>query len=613
MFRSKFSWVITIVTIFLLFCEINLFAQDWHFTDETDTRLPDTISQSNDVEAGDINGNGILSVLVANDPDVSGRYPGVEQLFLNNGLGFFSMADSSVFPQRNDQTHDVILFDIDGDIDLDVVVVNPLYASDYVALNNGNGIFEINWDRLPVDSNIALYGDFADIENDGDIDFCLLGNNQYYDSHKMWVNDGFGYFHNEIYRLPSLYIMYRGIFFSDLNGDLNPDILAVYYDYINLLSGPSVLMNEGSGYFNDESSQRLPQTETFSRSGCVVDIDNDGDDDIILAYSARLGFLINDGTGHFTDETAQRGPLYPPNFGAPQTIIDSDVDNDGVNDLILSMASRKDLLFINNGAGYFEDQSLLRLPQERNYDAPNTAAADFDGDGDIDLFGSMLSRDWNTFFVNSLNVPDSVPPDIKNQTIFPRFDTAQGHYIARLIAVDGIAIPYQLSARVFYSTNGIDYQESNMRYMGAHIYRGVIPAVDSGTTVYYYYEAEDKFHNISRYPAYPPDSVLAFTYLPGYDAIDEDAPPLGDEFTLSAYPNPFNGNILIEFSGGSSKIDLSIFDNSGKLISQFQHISNGKIIWDGTDQDGRDVSSGAYFIRASAGELQKSLKVVLLR
>jgi hypothetical protein len=613
MFRSKFSWVISIVTIFLLFCEINLYAQDWHFVDETDIRLPDTVTVSHGLNAGDVNGTGAISVLVANQSDILGRYPGVEQLFRNDGLGFFSLADSSNFPQRDDETFKVILFDFDADDDLDVAVINTSYTTDYMAINIGGGIYQIDWDRLPRDSSVALFGDFADIENDGDIDFCLLGNNQYADSHKMWLNDGFGYFHNEIFRLPALYIEYRGIIFSDLDGNLNPDILAVYYDYINHISGPSLFINEGNGHFSDESSQRLPRTETFSRSGCLADIENDGDDDIILAYSARLGFLINDGNGHFINETSQRGPLYPLNFGAPEFITCSDVDNDGDIDLILCMASRKDLLFINDGDGYFEDQSLSRLPQERDYDAPNTAAADFDGDGDVDLFGSMLSRDWNTFFVNSLNVPDSVPPDIKNQTIFPRYDTAQGHYVARLIAVDGIAIPYQLSARVFYSTNGIDYQESGMRYMGAHIYRGVIPAVDSGTTVYYYYEAEDKFNNISRYPAYPPDSVLAFTYLPGYDAIDEDAPPLGDEFTLSAYPNPFNGNILIEIAGASSNIDLSIFDNSGKLVSQFQHISNGKIIWDGTDQDGRDVSSGAYFIRASTGSLHKSLKVVLLR
>lgn len=615
MLRSRLNLSLSIVIIFLILLNINLYAQDgWHFDDETDSRLPDTISLSQDIEVGDIDGSGVLSVLVANM--IFSWFPGGIQLFLNNGSGYFSLADSSIFPHRRNDTPNVILFDIECDNDLDAIVVNGSLKTDYLALNNGNGIFEIDWDRLPIDSAIALFGDFADVENDGDIDFCLLGNNQYSDSHKMWINDGFGYFHDEISRIPLTYTLYYNIFFSDLDGDLDPDILAIYYDFDALIIRPSVFINNGNGYFIDETSQRLPPTETYCRTAWIADIDNDNDDDIILAYITRLGFLINDGTGHFTDETSQRGPLYPPNFGAPQSLLFSDVDNDGDIDLILCMAERKDLLFINNGAGYFEDQSLLRLPQNRDYDAPNTVATDLDSDGDVDLFGAMLSGYWNTFFVNTLNVPDSVAPAIKNQTIFPRFDTAQGPYIAKLITVDGIAIPYQLSVRVFYSTNEIDYQQSGMRYMGAHIYRGIIPEVDSGITVYYYYESEDKFNNISRYPAYPPDSVLTFTYLPGLDVIHEEKPPLGDDFTLSAYPNPFNGNIVIEIGGGDAKIDIEIFDTSGKLVKKYYHSNSSaidRIIWDGTDQNGCDVSSGAYFIRASTGNLQKSIRAILLR
>jgi hypothetical protein len=594
-----------LILLILLLYSTNLYAQDWHFIDETDTRLPDTVTVSEGLDAGDVDGNGTLDVLVANQSDIWGRYPGVEQLFLNNGSAFFSLADSSVFPQRNDETFKVMLFDFDGDDDLDAAVINTSYTTDYLAKNLGGGIFQIDWDRLPIDSAVALYGDFADIENDGDIDFCLLGNNQYADSHKMWINDGFGYFHDEIIRIPLNYTLYYEINFSDLDGDLDPDILAIYYDYLPNITRPSIFINDGNGYFIDETSQRLPLTEVYSRTACFADIDNDNDDDIILAYVTRLGFLINDGAGHFTDETPQRGPLYPQNSNIPNLIISSDIDNDGDIDLILCMASRRDLLFINDGAGYFEDQSLLRLPQERDYDAPNTAAADFDGDGDVDLFGSKLSRDWNTFFVNSLNVPDSVPPDIKNQTIFPRFDTVQGHYVARMIAVDGIAIPYQLAARVFYSTNGIDYQEGNMRYMGSHIYRGVIPAVDSGTTVYYYYEAEDKFHNISRYPAYPPDSVLAFTYLPGFDAIDEEKPPLGDEFAISAYPNPFNSSTTISIND-MEKGEIVICDTKGARITILK-VNNGRAIWEATD-----ISSGIYFARV-IGEEQLSLKLVLVK
>ena len=76
------------------------------------------------------------------------------------------------------------------------------------------------------------------------------------------------------------------------------------------------------------------------------------------------------------------------------------------------------------------------------------------------------------------------------------------------------------------------------------------------------------------------------------------------------YPNPFNSVTVIEyFLTQNSDIQLQIYDNLGRLIKTLykgsQVAGNHKIVWDGTDNMGKPVSSGVYFysIMDSKGHL----------
>jgi hypothetical protein len=610
------SYRIIYITIVIIFIALkSLHAQDdWHFMDESASRLPDTTTLADDLDGGDINGSGAISILVGQSRNIVHNLPGVAQLFINSGLGYFSLADSSTFPQRNDESSYVMLLDVDGDSDLDAFVVNYNYLTDYIAIYNGNGIFQIDWARLPQDSAVALEGDYADIEGDGDIDVCLLGNNTIRFSHRLWINDGSGYFHDEINRMPYLYSYYYYIGFADINGDLAPDILAVHLD--NVESYPTVLINDGSGNFHDESEYRLPQTETFSRTAALVDIDNDGDFDIVLAYSERLGFLINDGNGYFVDETEARGPIYEI---APYEIQSFDADNDGDRDLILGTAGiHADRIFINDGEGYFNDETSLRWPNQEN-STLSMFLGDLDSDGDDDIFRVGDSYCRNSVFINTLNVPDSVSPRIMNQTIFSQIDTAGGPYPVRLISQDGIAIPTQLSAYVFYSLDGRSYNGVFMHYTGAYTYYAEIPAIDSGQTVLYYYSITDKWQNTSYSPPNASDSVFSLTYLPGYSATEEDIDELPRYLSLRAYPNPFNSKITIEINNmkyGNGPIE--IYDITGKLIKQIdldnkKEVVTRRIVWDGSTESGTAAPSGVYFIRIRSLHQWKSISVIMAK
>ncbi len=481
--------------------------------------------------------------------------------------------------------------------------MNYNYKTDYIAINNGNGIFSIDWGRLPRDTSNSLTGDYADIGGDGDIDICLLGNIVAPRSHRLWINNGLGYFNDEIYRLPVIDTLYRCIKMADVDGDLDPDILASYDN--NGRSGRRLFINDGTGYFIDETSAGLPQSTLYSPSINFSDIDNDGDFDIVESFAYRLGFYINDGAGHFSDESEARGPFFPTGNGLPYDIKASDFDNDGDDDLILgTINDHPDFLFINDGTGHFSDQTELRLPSQSG-DTRSIAVGDFDGDGDEDAFRVGAGICKNSIFINTLNLPDSIPPYLINHYIFPIIDTLRGPYSVRLIAKDGIASPYELSCHIHYSTNGTSFNSDSMHYTGAYTYYGIIPEVDSGETIYYYYSITDKWQNISNSPSNAPDSVFSFTYLPGYSAIEGNEEQLPKEISMSAYPNPFNSATTITLSGNENA-EIEIYDITGRIITSL-HAPHGRALWDASG-----VSSGIYFARVAA-EGQALVKLVLVK
>ncbi len=540
--RMTRPWFLAAITIASI--STATFAQDdWHFVDETSTRLPDTMAVGIGLDGGDVNGDGALDILVGCIEGVWPQGPGFEQLYFNDRNGYFSLGDSSMFPQIDDGTNSVLLFDCDNNGTLDAYVINAGRDTDYLAINDGAGRFTIDWSRIPPDSSTGLGADYGDINGDGNIDICMLGNavtNGYH--HKVWVNDGTGHFTNQLNRLPTLNEAYLTVRFADIDGDLDLDLLVM--DYGNIFQ-PRILINDGNGYFTDETAERLPPVER-SYTGEFVDIDGDGDFDIVLSYIERCGFLINDGTGHFVDETELRGPLFS-DPSHPTSIRSFDADNDGQEDIVLGtyFYGRPDLIFMNSGGGFYGDQTALRWPNQAQ-STQRVFLGDFDGDGVCDIFRVGDGYCRNSIFINTLEMPDWIAPAIKNVSIIPNINPNPGPYAVKLVAKDGVSIEYQLAVSVYYSIDGFNYLESHMHYVGGYMFYGNIPAVDSGSTVRYYYTAADKDGNIRRFPSNAPDSVLSFVYLPDYTGISENGDGINPgRIGIRAFPNPFNSSTII--------------------------------------------------------------------
>src|SRR3989339_485821 len=80
------------------------------------------------------------------------------------------------------------------------------------------------------------------------------------------------------------------------------------------------------------------------------------------------------------------------------------------------------------------------------------------------------------------------------------------------------------------------------------------------------------------------------------------------------YPNPFNPATTIRYSLTSSeKVSVSSYDASGQLVKEFinEHFQAGEyeVIWDGSNNFGEKVSSGAYFYQLTTGDYAEAKKM----
>ena len=85
-------------------------------------------------------------------------------------------------------------------------------------------------------------------------------------------------------------------------------------------------------------------------------------------------------------------------------------------------------------------------------------------------------------------------------------------------------------------------------------------------------------------------------------------------------PNPFNPSTTVSFSvGGEQPLQakLAVYDIRGALVrtllNELVEPGTRRLEWDGRDGNGRQLSSGVYFLRLSAGAQTRVRKMILLK
>lgn len=98
------------------------------------------------------------------------------------------------------------------------------------------------------------------------------------------------------------------------------------------------------------------------------------------------------------------------------------------------------------------------------------------------------------------------------------------------------------------------------------------------------------------------------------DLGDDDEDELS-ELGLTPFPNPFVAGVDIDYRLPRSKaVSIIVYDHLGNkiksIIEEDKQSGRHTVKWDGTDENGREVTPGVYVIRMEAGKDSKSYKLL---
>ena len=170
-----------------------------------------------------------------------------------------------------------------------------------------------------------------------------------------------------------------------------PEAVRPVVQFTDIASASGITFRHTNG-----KSGRYYFLETVASGGGFIDFDGDGDLDIYLLNGAAIpGFVPdqpissvlyrNDGNGSFTDVTDQAGVGNVGGYGMGMAV--ADYDNDGDDDLFVTNYG-ENILYRNEGDGVFDDvtaQAGLSVPRNPLF-STSAAFLDYDRDGHLDLY-----------------------------------------------------------------------------------------------------------------------------------------------------------------------------------------------------------------------------------
>ena len=84
------------------------------------------------------------------------------------------------------------------------------------------------------------------------------------------------------------------------------------------------------------------------------------------------------------------------------------------------------------------------------------------------------------------------------------------------------------------------------------------------------------------------------------------------------FPNPFNPETTIQYSvKENSPVSIEIFNVKGQkvrsLVNNVKEAGEHTVVWNGTDDNGRAVSSGVYYFKMNAGKYSSTKKMIMMK
>jgi len=462
---------------------------------------------------------------------------------------------------RSEPDHNVVsdlaLYDVNGDGRLDLFIGDANYSD--LHLNTGDT--SMIMDTIPVWTDpycgMTEAVDFGDIDGDGDLDLAEA-------NYPFGSGDG----HNRVYRdvgpnLESTPFWQSdetdyswGVAWGDVDNDGYPELAIA-----NWMGQSNAVYKNNNGTLETTASWRSTERD-WTADVEWADIDGDGYPDLVVGnhgdYGPSLRVYHNDG-GDLETTASWSANAYFLTFA----IACGDVDNDGDIDVAVTNYDKPIAVFYNLGDSLESYPSWFSNPLPTPYASIlDLVWGDVDNDGDLDLAAANQgSAASNAQYVYE-NVGDSLESD-----------------------------PSWLSHGREINCNAIVW--------GDVTGNGNLDLVTGG----------------SSWASYT--SIYFNLLSPGIAESYQTAEHI--EF-LQCFPNPFVERLNIRFitPNNSGRLQilpiLKIWDISGRVVKTFtevHHQSTNQIMWNGRDDQGRELPDGIYFVgveRLDHKELKKVVK-----
>ncbi len=571
------------------------------FTDVTQEAFGDTTIQGSGIAWGDYNNDGFEDVFL------TGR-----GLFRNNGDATFTDVSEDVGIEIDDHSRfsvtGVAWADIDNDGYLDVCRVGDVGYDNRLWRNNGDtpgasGTFtDISASAgiltVPTIGIKPIWGDY---DNDGFVDlFFSNGAPLVF----LFRNNGNRTF-SDVTVAAGLYGPYGGgAEWADYDNDGDLDLFIAPDGDKNYF-----FENRGDGTFmevTEESGLNRVVDNTGSRGSVVWgDYDNDGYLDLYEAIVRQSNYLYkNKGDGTFMNVTAEAGSeALEDSLGDGLAVAWGDYDNDGYLDLYLvgmsDIDNLPDHLFRNNGDGTFTDAATeAEVGAEGNW---GIAWCDYDNDGDIDLIlstfnGSIRLLKNNGNLNNWLQI--RLSGTLSNRAGIGAKVIMVSENLSQMREVSGGSGLFDQSSLPVEFGLGLDAIVDSL------IIRWPSGIVDTYTNI-----------DVNQFFT----AIEGDTIITAIDDIPLDRHSVPVNFQLfQNYPNPFNSTTKIRYDLASNgKVKIKIYNLLGEevmtLVDATQVTGTYEVLWNGKNDKGGDVASGLYLYRIQAGNFVQSKKLVLLR
>ena len=371
------------------------------------------------VAIADLNGDGKLDVVVANESQSKNDPEGSISVMLGKGDGTFHAAVN--YSSGGEGAYSISVADVNGDGKLDLVVANGCLGSNCstgavgVLLGKGNGTFK----------KVVTYGSGAasvfgsrvaigDLNGDGKLDLAVAttgpgcGNGCPKGLLGVLLGNGDGTFKKAKTYGTGGFDAIGSVAIADVNGDKMPDLVVANYcatecSYPPVAGSVGVLLGKGNGTF--QTVKTYPSGGDGAVSVAAGDLNQDGKPDILVANcgpeacgpgspGGNVGVLIGKGNGTFKPAV-----VYPAE-NSPFDVVAADMNGDGKLDIVVSNWGTANggtndgavTILEGKGNGTFRPEQTF---PSGGAEAPSVAVADVNNDGLPDVVLACVADGLN--------------------------------------------------------------------------------------------------------------------------------------------------------------------------------------------------------------------------